>query len=380
MMNFRYRHNADIRFGNGIISEAHELIKKLGFTKPAIIVDQGVLLNNEKIQKFIEKKDKVFVHEQQEPSYDYLEKFKSQLDNQSFDCLIAIGGGSTMDLAKGLAVLATNPGLAINYKGFPSLTNKPVPVITIPTLPGTGSEIAYNAVFTDTATKTRLGINTELNYPVLCIIDPELAISAPKKVLIASTMDCLCHTVSSFISPGASPLTKALAKQAFLELVDGIPLLCHESTHLKALNHLYLASIMANMSLNNAGCGLEGAFSYPLGAHYGVPHGIGEGIFLPYLVNFYVKQGFRGYEELYDLVTVTKNTTPLIKNERFVEFINKLYHQLGAPENLYEYSITRADIPFITDHVKKCFNEVPPPVTFSVPDCKKMLEQHITEA
>jgi alcohol dehydrogenase class IV len=357
-MNFRYRHNTSIRMGNGIIMELPKLLTDMAFRRPVMVVDNNFLksaINEAKATDY----EPIYVHDGSEPSYELLDRIKGKFRNKDYDCIVAVGGGSTMDLAKGLAVLATNPGPAINYKGFPVLKNNPLPVITIPTLPGTGSEIAFNAVFTDTKTKTRLGINTEKNYPVLTLVDPDLAKTAPKNALTSSLMDCMCHAISSYISPGASPFTKMLAKEAVKQLI--------EATDKEPFDYekLYLASMMANMSLNNAGCGLEGSFSGPLGALFGVPHGIGEGIFLPYLIKFYINKGFEGFNELFDC------------DEKLdvEDLIDDFYLGIQAPEDLNKY-LSGKDIPKIISAVENNFKECP--VKFTKADCEKMLKKYVT--
>ena len=142
-----------------------------------------------------------------EPTYEYLDHLfntnKPLFGNT--DCIVGIGGGSVIDTAKGLAVLSTNLGPAIQYRGFPTHINKPIPVIAIPTTAGTGSEVTYNAVFIDSITKKKLGINTKHNYPVLAILDPTLITTCPYNVALSSALDALVHSVESFGTTKSSP-------------------------------------------------------------------------------------------------------------------------------------------------------------------------------
>jgi alcohol dehydrogenase len=355
----KYLHKANILFGD--LKNFQKLAKFVNFKNVALIVDGGVV-SNQKIKNFIKAMPYKYllVSLIREPSYHNLDELKHQIRNKGIKIIIAIGGGSTMDLAKGLAVLATNPGRAINYKGFPNLKHKPLPVITIPTLPGTGSEVAYNAVFTDSDTKTRLGINTVLNFPKLTFIDPSLAKTAPKQVLSYSLMDALCHALSSYISPNATPITKALAKEAYYSLAEGII----ETDY----TNMFWGSMMANMSLNNAGCGLEGSFSYTLGAHYGVPHGLGEGIFLPHLMKLYIDRGFKGY-------TYREFLDPDQVDD--VEELIELYKEIPAPTDLNKWCC-RKDIPLIIRETRKYYKDTPKGIKFTIKDAREMLEKYIT--
>ena len=170
-----------------------------------------------------------------------------------------------MDLVKGLAIVLVNRGSAINFKGFPVLDTPPVPVITIPTLAGTGSEIAFNAVFTDSDKKMRLGINSELNYPKFSIIDSELSINAPKFPTLFGFLDCLNHITEGFISSNSFEFSRQFSISGFRLWYKSINQYLVNPRSIEARENMFFASIFANMALNNVGSGLGGDFSYPLG-------------------------------------------------------------------------------------------------------------------
>jgi len=368
MKQFRFRMNTDLNFGSGIIKDADQIIKKKGFKNMAFVIDRNVN-SHQNIKDFLSRMKKeftvhVFRNTMAEPDYDFLDEFRKELEKKhcdtNFDCIIGIGGGSTMDLVKGMAVLVTNEGPAINFKGFPEIKNKPIPVVTIPTLPGTGSEIAYNAVFTDSKERNRLGINTELNYPVLSIVDPSLSLSAPKKAVVSGAMDCIGHTLESFISINATHFTRELSKSAFLLWYKAVKKMESDFKDIQARTNLFSASILANMALNNVGSGLGGSFSYPLGAIYGVPHGIGEGMFMPYLTRLYVQRGYLVYDDLHDVIpqadTKLSNEE---KNKRFSDYLDKAYDDLGTPKSLKEFGVERNAIPTLIKEIEGAFHEAP---------------------
>ena len=133
-----------------------------------------------------------------EPTYQYLDHLMLQVRekkiDQKLDVWIGIGGGSSMDTAKGLAFLCANPGPSIKYKGFPKGYKHPLPVIAIPSTVGSGSEVSFNACFIDEQSKTKLGINDKNNFPVVSILDPKIVSTAPRSVLATSACDALVHT------------------------------------------------------------------------------------------------------------------------------------------------------------------------------------------
>ena len=217
----------NLHFGTGKSKELGKLTRELGFKKAGVIVDKGVF-NHPQVKKAIKSlkdaklKLKVFKNTAVEPTYDYLDKFKKQFLRKNFDCLIGIGGGSTLDLTKGVATLIKNPGKAILYRGFPKLKKHPLPVIAIPTTAGTGSEVTYNAVFTDSEQKKKLGINSEYNYPVLAIVDPLMTVDCPKHVTVSSGADALVHTLESYVHKNHTPISRMLSKEAFRLLYNNL--------------------------------------------------------------------------------------------------------------------------------------------------------------
>jgi len=174
---FQFRIKTNLSFGVGASAQLGTTIEALGFKKIAMIIDRGIQ-QHPQTQITVESlktagiQHEIFVNSEVEPDYDFLEAFKQPFLNKNFQCVVGIGGGSTLDLTKGIATLITNPGEAISYRGFPKLAHLPLPVIAIPTTAGTGSEVTYNAVFTDSKLKKKLGINSEHNFPVQAIIDP----------------------------------------------------------------------------------------------------------------------------------------------------------------------------------------------------------------
>ena len=378
--NFRFRMNTDINFGLSISSNISKLIRQKGLKKPFIIVDHNVLSNKD-IKNIIKDLHRSFNSGKftckiAEPNYDYLDSVKNILIDETLDCLVAIGGGSVMDLSKGLAVLLKNEGPSISFKGFPKNIEEPLPVITVPTLAGTGSEIAYNAVFTDSKNKMRLGINTEKNYPILSIIDPLLTLSAPRNAVISGSLDCLNHITEGFISVNSSKFTREISKSAFFLWRESITKLMEDFESIEAREELFMSSIFANMALNNVGSGLGGDFSYPLGALHGVPHGVGEGIFLPYLYTLYVERGFTGFAGLYDALSLPGDEIDdKEKSEAFCNIIKEIYNDIQAPSNLNDFGLNREMIPSLVDAVRPSFSSAP--VDFDEVDATELLENFI---
>ena len=356
---FNFKLKTNMKFGIGIVKDLNEILLKYRFKKAGFIIDHGVY-GSDQIEEMIKRVESarisinVYVNRVSEPDYDYLDEFKKQLNGVDFDCLVGVGGGSTLDLTKGMAILLKNPGKAISYRGFPELGNNPLPVIAIPTTAGTGSEVTYNAVFTDNREKKKLGINSELNYPICALLDPSLTLSCPKAVTVSSGIDALTHALESFVAKNATPISRIFSKEAFKLIFNNLRKVTEDPRNIEIRSKLLFGSYLAGIALCNSGAGPAGAMSYPLGAIYKVPHGLAGGVFLPAIVKLNVDRGYMGYTELYDLIEDSdKNLSINRKNERFCKLLEELCVRLGVPQKLTAFGIAERDIDCLVEHTFK---------------------------
>jgi len=199
------------------VNEALSLTKHLGELKsqrPGIIYDavleENLYFRDVKAALSAKCPDAFFYCNEfkGEPTYSHLENTAEHFRGSGVDCIVAIGGGSTMDLGKGVALLMTNNVPALSLKGFPSDVHDPLPLLTVPSLPGSGAEVSYNAVFIDEDAGRKLGINSRKNFPKKAIVDPVLSMSAPLEAVVSSAMDSLVHCVDSFGSVKHTPLSR----------------------------------------------------------------------------------------------------------------------------------------------------------------------------
>lgn len=352
---FRFRVSTNLRFGVGEAARLGEELLDLGWKKPAAVVDSGVV-KNAVVLGALESVRKaglpleVFETDSPEPTYDYLEEFRTRLTGLGHDGLVAIGGGSAMDLAKGLAVLLTNEGPALSYRGFPKLKNRPLPVAAMPTTAGTGSEVTYNAVFTDAQAKKKLGINSILNFPVCAVIDPLVTVDCPRSVTVSSGVDALVHTLESYVHRAHTPVSRPLSIEAFRLLYNGLWKVLDAPRDVKVRGDLALGAYLAGTALMNSGSGPTGAFSYPLGAVYDVPHGFAGAAFLPSITRLNVEKGYQDYAALHDLIEGADRSLPAVeKNRRFADAVQTLMDRLGVPKRLSHYKLGPKDIEFMID-------------------------------
>jgi alcohol dehydrogenase len=354
---FAFKMRTNLRFGVGESEKLADVIKALGYKNIGVIIDSGVF-ENKFIEKLVQKikdadlKISIFENKVSEPDYDYLEEYKKQFLNIALDCLVGIGGGSTLDLTKGVATLIKNPGKAIEYKGFPILKYAPLPVIAIPTTAGTGSEVTYNAVFTDSKEKKKLGINSELNFPLCAIIDPLLTLDCPKSVTISSGMDALTHSLESFAAKNATLVSRIFSKEAFKLVFNSLIKVTDDMGNIGIRSNLLLGSYLAGIALSNSGAGPAGAMSYPMGSVYKIPHGLAGGLFLAKVIRFNVDNGYNEYAQLYDLIDGAKpGLNEKEKSFDFCKMLDKLTDKLEIPKKLNCFNIHKNDVEYLLSAV-----------------------------
>jgi len=350
---FKFKLMTNLRVDVDAVKELGSLIKELEFHKLGVIIDKGIV-NHPQTKKALESlksaglSHQVFVNEAVEPDYDYLDSFKLNFMDKGFDCLVGIGGGSALDLTKGVATLITNKGKALSYRGFPKLENRPIPVVAIPTTAGTGSEITYNAVFTDSHEKRKLGINSEYNHPVLSIIDPLFTVDCPKSVTVSSGCDALVHALESYLHIRHTSLSRMYSIEAFRLLYNNLMKVLDDPENIEIRTNIALGAYLAGIALINAGPGPTGAFSYPLGAVYKVPHGYAGAVFLSSITRLNVQKGYDDYAGLYDLMDgANHGLSKRQKNIEFAERIQKLMDKLDVPRSLKAFGLKEKDIEFM---------------------------------
>lgn len=340
-----------MKYGIGEFEKLPWHINRMHFTNIAIIVDKGVS-NLEYVKVVISecnstfKRCEVLVYELEgEPTYDYLDECAAFMRRfKDLELIIGIGGGSVMDLAKGIAVLMTNKGHGINYRGFPEGINRPLPVVAVPTTAGTGSDATYNAVFTDTIAQKKLGINTTMNFSVLSILDPRLILTCPKSVIASSGMDALTHAMESFVSKKATPISRMLSIEAVKFLIPNLEKVLDFPEDLDIKGGLQLGAYLAAVALINSSAGPAGALSYLLGTWYKVPHGIAGAVFLPYIHKFNFERGYYDYEVLYDAINRDGCSNRAEKAGHIIDKLFLLNEKLGINGRLSSYGVKKEDL------------------------------------
>jgi alcohol dehydrogenase class IV len=376
----------DLFYGIGSTDRALELIDARGYKSAYLAVDRGVASHSPYFQEVVEKLrakalqiSPVELRSDEEPSYDYLSCLAEDMRaRKGLDLVIGIGGGSALDVAKALAALYTNPGDPIVYRGFDKLNIPNIDSIIIPSTAGTGSEVTVNAVFTDKDEMRKLGINGRFVEASYAVLDAKWTMSCPFPAAQSAGIDAMVHAIESFMTANANPMTRAISTAAFSALYSNLPCLVDDPDNVEKRQQLLLGAYLAGAALFNAGSGVAGALSYPIGVHYKVPHGIAGGIFLASVVRFNVDHGYGDYADLLDAVEQHPGWTRKDKAARFADAIQELCDRIKIPRTLRQWGIRRADIDKLIElcgGLQPAFDQNPLPFKVDQ-DVRCVLERH----
>lgn len=254
------------------------------------------------------------------------------------DILIALGGGSSMDVAKAVAVLATNGGTIADYEGVDKFGTRPLPVIAIPTTVGSGSEVTKGAVITNPDTHVKMVIVSDLMFATIAVLDRRVVAGLPGRIAATTGMDALTHAIEAYVSKGANPITDAINIGA-IEII-GQNLVAASQGDADALYNMLVASCMAGIGFHDAGLGAVHALANTIGAQFGVHHGTANALFLPYVMDFNLISSPARFARI--ARALGEDTTGLT-DERAAQLaasaVHRLAEQTGVPRKLSEVGV-----------------------------------------
>jgi len=262
--------------GNKALIISDKIMESLGYVKDCRdqLQKQGV-------------ESEVYLGVNSEPTDQYVAEALNILKREQCDVVISLGGGSCIDTAKAIAVLATNDGYIGDYMGGKKIAeNNPIAHLAIPTTAGTGSEATDVTVITNTSNDVKMMIKQPAFMPDVAIVDPLLTLSSPKNVTSATGVDALSHAIEAYLSKKAHPMTDTLALSAMKLIVDNLLTAYNDGENVDAREAMSLGSYQAGMAFTNASVCLVHGMSRPIGALFHVPHGISNAMLLPAVLEF----------------------------------------------------------------------------------------------
>lgn len=290
-MGYNFYVKSNINFGIGAISVLPELLQKYGLSKVMVVYDGGVKAAGiaEKVIGRIEEADVsyvVFDDVIPNPTNEVVENAARLAREEQVEGFVAVGGGSSIDTAKAVNVLMTNPGSIGEYGGMNMVKNPCLPLIAIPTTAGTSSEITNVSALIDTEKVVKYVVIDNNIVASDVIADPEFTRTAPAGVTAATGMDAITHAVESYISNMANPLTKYNSMKSLEILYHHVERAVENGNDMEAREQMMLGCIIAGFGFSNANLGFVHAIAHTLSAHFGLAHGMANACVLPYVTAF----------------------------------------------------------------------------------------------
>lgn len=268
--------------------------------------------------------------------------------NSGADCIIAIGGGSSMDTAKAIGIIIKNPDFADvrSLEGVAPTTNKCVPIIAVPTTAGTAAEVTINYVITDTEKNRKMVCVDPKDIPVVAVVDPDMMSSMPKGLTAATGMDALTHAIEGYITAGAWELSDMFHLKA-IEIISRSLRGAVENTPV-GREGMALGQYVAGMGFSNVGLGIVHSMAHPLGALYDTPHGVANAIILPTVMEYNAPATGEKYRNIAKAMGVEGVDEMTLDEARkaAVDAVKKLSHDVGIPENLKDI-VKPEDVDFL---------------------------------
>lgn len=339
--------------GKGAIEEIANEIVARGFRKTFVCSDPDLIKFNVtgKVLSVLDKAKipyEVYSDIKPNPTIENVKNGVKAFKNSKADCIVAVGGGSSIDTAKAIAVIANNPEFADvrSLEGVAPTKNKCVPIIAVPTTAGTAAEVTINYVITD-AEKDRKMVCVDVHdIPVVAVVDPDMMSSMPKGLTAATGMDALTHAIEGYITRGAWALSDMFHITAIKMISENLRAAVRNEDY--GREGMALGQYVAGMGFSNVGLGLVHSMAHPLGALYDTPHGVANAIILPVVMEYNASASGEKYRDIAVAMGVEEAKTMSLPDARkaAVDAVKKLARDVGIPADLKDI-VKKEDVEFL---------------------------------
>lgn len=339
MNTFNFSVPQDITVGKGSLAKLPEIAKKLGGSHAFIIsgphlAKMGLVEKAADYLKTVDIKTDAFTEIEANPSVATVEKATEKFKESGADFIVAFGGGSPMDVAKAVGVVAKYGGSITEYEGAHKVPGPIIPLIAIPTTAGTGSEVTAFSVITDHSRDYKLTVFSYELLPAYAILDAELITTAPASVAAACGIDAFIHAEEAYISTAASPFSDAMAEKAMALIGKNIRRFVANRGDMEAAEAMMVGSLFAGIAFSFARLGNVHAMSHPVSAFFDVPHGVANAVLLPVVAEYNVLADHGRYLTIYNDISPVPAYTDDFEPMMLVDAIHSLCADIGIPENL----------------------------------------------
>jgi 1,3-propanediol dehydrogenase len=339
----------EVIFGIGTLSEVGGAVRRVGGRRPLLVSDPGVLAAGWVDRAVPYLAD---VHVQWRLWHDLTpnpKDFEVEAAFESYvesgcDAILAIGGGSCIDLAKAVAIVSGNGGHILDYEGIDRANNPIPPMVMVPTTGGSGSDVSQFCVVTDTRRRLKATIGGRALVPEISLTDPELLTTMSAELTAYTGIDALSHAIESAVSEACDFLSKGLAIAAIEGIVEHLPVAVENPLDLTAREGMARASLQAGMAFTNALLGATHAIAHQIGGALDLPHGLLNAVLLPHVMRFNAETHAERYVDVAGALGI--DTDPLDASTaaaRAIEHVEELSRALGIPSGLQEIGVDPAD-------------------------------------
>lgn len=335
---FDFHPRTRVVFGPGRIAELGQLARELHAHKVLLVTDHG-LENAGHPQKGIESlrtaglEVTLFDEVHENPTTEDVDRGLEVARLAGIDLLVGLGGGSSMDCAKGINFLLTNGGRMEDYWGAGKAAKPMLPMIAVPTTAGTGSEAQSYALIAQAKTHMKMACGDPKAACRIALLDPELTLSMPASVTAATGIDALSHAVESYVTTVRNPVSQLFSRQAWQLLVHGFPDVIASPTNLEARAKMLLGAHLAGSAIENSMLGVAHSLANPLSAHFGLTHGIAIAVMLPHVVRFNASTVGKYYGDLAADAGLCSGSDPQAP-EKLAVHLQSLAQHSGLPTHL----------------------------------------------
>lgn len=350
MKDYSFKIPQNIEFGMGSLKKLPDILQQMGADHVLLISDHGLetIGTVSMVRGQIEAggiRCTTFLDVLPNPTVDTVNEAAAQYRACGASAIVALGGGSPIDVAKAAGVLANYGGKITDYEGNHKVPGPIVPMLAIPTTAGTGSEVTASAVITDESRNYKMTVFSYELLPKYAVLDPELIMTAPASIAASCGVDALIHAMEAYVSVHATPFSDAMAEKAMELIGTNIRRFVANRKDEEAACAMMAGSNFAGIAFAWARLGNVHAMSHPVSAYFHVPHGVANSILLPVVVEYNALADHGRYETIYRYIREGNEEITGFRPEMLTEEIRKLNRSLGIPATLSEVGVTADLIP-----------------------------------
>ncbi len=345
--------------GKGVVGETGRELKILGGSRALIVTDPGVMTTGlvTSVENALKAEGidfEIYDRVEAEPPVRVVDEAVELARKGKFDVIIGFGGGSSLDVAKAVAAMATNGGKVTDYVGVNKFSQRGLPKILIPTTAGTGSEATWVCVITDEEENTKKSLYSSILLPDVAILDPSVTVSMPPAITAATGFDALVHSIESYVSVNATPYTRMMAYRAIELIATSLPVAHGKGTEIRARYDMLLAANLAGMAFTSGGLGACHGLAYPLGTEFHLPHGQSNAVMLIHVMAFNAMFNQERYAEV--AMAMGENIVGLSlyeAAEKSLSAVKRLLAAVNVSSKLSDYGVGEKDVPALVQGALK---------------------------